>query len=92
MNVVIFAGGFGTRLGEETGIRPKPMVEIGGRPLLLHLMAHYAHHGFADFTIACGWKGEVIKQYFRDFSLQHSDFVVQLKDGRVERIDPPRVD
>ena len=92
MKVVILAGGLGTRLAEETGIRPKPMVEIGGRPILVHLMAHYARHGFADFVIACGYKGEVIKQYFRDFFLQQSDFVVHLKDGKVDLLHPPRVD
>jgi len=62
--VVIFAGGRGTRLSEETSLRPKPMVEVGGKPLLWHIMHGYARHGFKDFVVACGYKGEVIKKYF----------------------------
>jgi len=66
MNVVILAGGLGTRLAEETEVKPKPMVEIGGRPILWHIMKHYAHHGFDDFTIALGYKGMwVIESCFR---------------------------
>lgn len=64
MNVVILAGGMGTRLQEETTLRPKPMVEIGGRPILWHLMKHYSHHGFRDFHLALGYLGDFIKQYF----------------------------
>ena len=92
MKVVILAGGLGTRLAEETGVRPKPMVEIGGRPIMVHLMAHYARHGFKEFLVACGYKGEAIKEWFRDFSVLQSDFVVHLKDGRVEMVNPPTVD
>lgn len=64
MKVVILAGGLGTRLAEETIVRPKPMVEIGGRPILTHIMSWYAAHGFNEFIVALGYKGEIIKQYF----------------------------
>ena len=67
MKVVILCGGLGTRLSEQTEIRPKPMVEIGGRPILWHLMRGYAQHGFNDFVLALGYKGEVIKCYFVDY-------------------------
>ncbi len=66
MKVVILAGGLGTRLSEETDLRPKPMVEIGGKPILWHIMKHYSHYGFKEFCIALGYKGEVIKKYFMD--------------------------
>ena len=65
--VVILAGGLGTRLSEETEVRPKPMVEIGGRPILWHIMKHYAHYGFKEFFVALGYKGEVVKRYFLDY-------------------------
>lgn len=81
MHVVILAGGRGTRLAEETSIRPKPMVEIGGKPLLWHLMRFYASQGFTEFLVACGYKGEMIKEYFRNFYIHNSDFFVHLKDG-----------
>jgi len=81
MQVVILAGGRGTRLAEETTARPKPMVEIGGRPILWHIMNIYAVQGHKDFLIACGYKGEIIKEYFANFSLYNSDYVVNLKDG-----------
>lgn len=68
MKVVILAGGMGTRLGEETEVRPKPMVEIGGRPILWHILKHYHHHGFSDFHIALGYKGDLIKRYFLDYA------------------------
>ena len=69
MKVVLLAGGLGTRLTEETEIRPKPMVEIGGRPILWHIMKHYAHYGFQEFLVALGYKGEYIKRYFFDLRL-----------------------
>lgn len=87
MNVVILAGGLGTRLSEETVIKPKPMVEIGGIPILLHIMRLYARHGHTDFTIALGYKGEVIKQYFLDYRMMRSDVTIQLRNGRVDYAD-----
>lgn len=82
--VVLLAGGRGTRLSEETSLRPKPMVEVGGKPLLWHIMHGYARRGFKDFVVACGYKGEVIKEYFANFRLHDSDSVVNLKTGRTE--------
>jgi len=81
MKVIILAGGFGTRLSEETSARPKPMIEIGGKPLLWHLMNLYASHGFKDFIVACGYKGEVIKEYFHNFVVHSADLFINLKDG-----------
>ena len=81
MDVVILAGGRGTRLSEETTVRPKPMVEIGGRPMLWHIMQIYARHGFTRFCVACGYKGEMIKEYFHTFAVRNSDLVVDLRSG-----------
>lgn len=81
MQVVILAGGKGTRFAEETSTRPKPMVEIGGKPILWHIMQLYAHHGFKEFLIACGYKGELIKEYFHNFVVRHSDYIINLRDG-----------
>ena len=78
MKTVILAGGLGTRLSEETALKPKPMVEIGGRPILWHVMSTYSRYGFREFVIACGYKGEVIKEYFSDFFYHHADFTVDL--------------
>src|ERR1700692_1266053 len=83
MKVAILAGGVGSRLAEETEIKPKPMVEIGGRPILWHIMMHYASYGFNDFTIALGYKGEMIKRFMVDFCLLNSDLRVDLKTGEV---------
>ena len=76
-------GGKGTRLREETEFKPKPMVEIGGRPVLWHIMSIYARHGFKDFVLPLGYKGEVIKKYFYDYNIRNTDFTVNLKNGEV---------
>ncbi len=81
MKVVILSGGYGTRLSEETEIRPKPMVEIGGRPILWHIMKYYAHYGFKEFLIALGYKGENIKHYFLDYYSLNGTVTVRLDDG-----------
>jgi glucose-1-phosphate cytidylyltransferase len=82
MKTVILAGGLGTRLAEETSVRPKPMVEVGGKPLLWHIMNIFAAHGHRDFLIAAGYKGEVIKEYFRNYFFHNSDLVVDLASGK----------
>ncbi len=87
MKVGILAGGHGTRLAEETEIKPKPMVEIGGRPILWHIMMHYSCFGHNDFVIALGYKGEVIKRYMVDYCSLHSNLTVNLKAGRVDLHD-----
>lgn len=84
MKTVIFCGGMGTRLAEETQLRPKPMVEIGGRPILWHIMKMYDGHGFTDFTLALGYKGDVIKDYFLSYQARQSDLTVHLKSGEVD--------
>ncbi|MEM7220374.1 MAG: glucose-1-phosphate cytidylyltransferase [Pseudomonadota bacterium] len=88
MKVVILAGGFGTRLSEETTIRPKPMVEIGGKPILWHIMKIYASHGLNDFVICLGYKGETIKEYFLNYCLRNSDAVFDLGNNSVELVNP----
>ena len=92
MRVVILAGGRGTRLAEETGLRPKPMVEIGGRPILWHIMSVYAAHGHSDFLVACGYKGEMIKQYFHQYAVHHSDYIINLRTGAIEVVNPHPLD
>lgn len=84
MKVVILAGGFGTRLSEETEVRPKPMVEIGEHPILWHIMKIYAAHGFKEFILALGYKGEFIKNYFINYRQLQRNLTVCLKDGSVE--------
>jgi glucose-1-phosphate cytidylyltransferase len=84
MKVAILAGGVGTRLVEETEVKPKPMVEIGGQPILWHIMMHYAHYGFKDFVIALGYKGEVIKKYMVDYCSLNSNLTVNLQTGHVK--------
>ena len=83
--VVILAGGLGTRLSEETELRPKPMVEIAGKPILLHIMERYAHYGVHEFVIALGYKGEVIKRYFRDLVDLQGDLTIRTASGTYER-------
>lgn len=84
MKVAILAGGRGTRLAEETALRPKPMVEIGGRPILWHIMKHYACYGHGDFAVALGYKGEIVKRWFLDYYQIESDLTVQLRSGLVD--------
>ena len=83
MKVVILAGGFGTRLGEYTHKIPKPMVQIGGIPILFHIMKHYAFYDYKDFIVALGYKSELIKDYFLNFSSRQSDFTVNLNKGTI---------
>jgi glucose-1-phosphate cytidylyltransferase len=86
MKVVLLAGGRGTRLSEETDVRPKPMVEIGGKPILWHIMSVYHAAGLNDFVVACGYKGTFIKEYFRSLHLHDSDLVVDLSKGSADTI------
>ena len=83
MKVVILAGGLGTRLGEETSIRPKPMVEIGGKPILWHIMKIYSYYGFNDFIVLCGYKQEYIKEYFMNYFMDNSDVTFDLSRNEV---------
>ena len=83
MKVVILAGGLGTRLSEETEVKPKPMIEIGGRPILWHITKHYAHYGFKEFFIALGYKGEIIKRYFLDYQSLSGSMTIDLSSGSV---------
>ncbi|MGQ0679425.1 MAG: glucose-1-phosphate cytidylyltransferase [Actinomycetota bacterium] len=92
MKVAILAGGLGSRLAEETEIKPKPMVEIGGKPILWHIMSHYAHYGFKDFVVALGYRGEYIKRYLVDYCSLTSDLTVSLRNGKVVRHDGERED
>jgi glucose-1-phosphate cytidylyltransferase len=84
MKVVLLAGGLGTRISEETDTRPKPMVEIGGKPILWHIMKIYSQYGYNDFVICCGYKGHVIKEYFANFFLHHADVTIDLQNNKLE--------
>lgn len=84
MKVVILAGGFGTRLSEETDLRPKPMVEIGGKPILWHIMKSYSNYGFNEFVILLGFKGYYIKEYFANYFMHQSDITIDIKNNKVE--------
>lgn len=84
MKAVILAGGLGTRLSEETSLRPKPMVEVGGRPILWHIMKIYSSHGINDFVICCGYKGFVIKEYFMNYLLHRSDVTIDVKNNSMD--------
>ena len=92
MKVVILAGGLGTRLAEETDLKPKPMVEIGERPILWHVMKHFWHHGHREFLIALGYRGEVVKRYFLDEHTLAGDMTIDIAAGRVEQKPGTRED
>lgn len=92
MKVVLLAGGFGTRLAEYTGIIPKPMVPVGGKPILWHIMKTYAHFGHKEFYVALGYKSEVIKEYFLNYRALNSDFTVDLANGGVTPLQKDPVD
>ncbi|HXF64620.1 MAG TPA: glucose-1-phosphate cytidylyltransferase [Caldilineaceae bacterium] len=83
MKAVILAGGYGTRISEETGVRPKPMIEIGGRPILWHIMKIYTSHGITDFVICCGYKGFMIKQYFAQYFLHRTDMTFDIQNNQM---------
>lgn len=95
MKAVILAGGLGTRLSEETAVRPKPMVEIGGKPILWHIMKMYSFHGINDFVICCGYKGYVIKEYFANYFLHMSDITFEMLENHMhvhhKRVEPWKV-
>ena len=84
MKAVILAGGLGTRISEDTNTRPKPMIEIGGKPILWHIMKLYSHHGINDFIICCGYKGYVIKEYFANYFLHMSDVTFDMSNNKME--------
>jgi len=92
IKTVILCGGLGTRLAEETQVKPKPMVEVGGRPILWHIMKLYEQHNFCDFTLALGYKGEAIKDYFLNYHARLSDLTVHLKNGQVDYSNPTAED
>lgn len=81
MKVILLAGGFGTRISEESHLKPKPMIEIGDKPILWHIMKEYSFHGFNDFVICCGYKAYVIKEYFADYYLHNSDITFDFRNG-----------
>lgn len=95
MKVAILAGGLGTRLGEETSLRPKPMVEIGGKPILWHIMKIYSHYGFNEFVVLCGYRHEFIKEYFMNYFMDNSDVTFDLTNNSVtvheKRVEPWKV-
>jgi glucose-1-phosphate cytidylyltransferase len=92
MKAVILAGGYGTRISEESDIKPKPMIEIGGKPILWHIMKTYSHYGINEFIICCGYKGYVIKEYFANYFLHQSDITFHMSENRMEvhnkRVEP----
>ena len=95
MKAVILAGGLGTRISEESSTRPKPMIEIGGKPILWHIMKSYSAHGINDFVICCGYKGYIIKEYFSNYFLHMSDITFDLSNNSMEvhqqHVEPWRV-
>ena len=84
VKVLLLAGGFGTRLSEETDTRPKPMVEVGGKPILWHIMKIYSHYGYNDFVVLLGYKGYSIKEYFSNYFLHQSDVTINIRTGKME--------
>ena len=84
MKAIILAGGLGTRLSEETSLRPKPMVEVGGRPILWHIMKTYSHYGINDFIVCLGYKGYLIKEYFSNYYLHASDVTIDILNNKME--------
>ncbi len=92
MKAIILAGGFGTRLTEESAVRPKPMVEIGGKPILWHIMKIYSAHGISDFIVCCGYKGDVIKDFFADYSLHMSDVRFDLQSRTMTQLRDNAID
>ncbi len=92
MKVVILAGGMGTRLAEETTTRPKPLVEVGGRPIIWHIMKHYAHFGYKEFVVALGYKGEMIKRYFQDYFSMNGSVSISLANGKTSVHDAVQED
>lgn len=92
MKTIILAGGFGTRLSEYTDFKPKPMIEIGGQPILWHIMNTYAYYGYKDFVIALGYKGEIIKEYFLNYYSLKSDFTIDLANGKADYLRKKTVD
>ncbi|HEX8677648.1 MAG TPA: glucose-1-phosphate cytidylyltransferase [Segetibacter sp.] len=89
MKVVLLAGGLGTRLSEETDIRPKPMVEIGGKPIIWHIMKHYSHYGFNEFIVCLGYKGYVIKEFFANLFLHLSDVTIDISNNEIQVHNSP---
>src|SRR5690349_10710142 len=84
MKAVILAGGLGTRISEETHLKPKPMIEIGSKPILWHIMKSYSFYGFSDFIVCCGYKGYLIKEYFANYFLHNSDVTFDMANNRTE--------
>lgn len=84
MKAVILAGGLGTRISEESHLKPKPMIEIGGRPILWHIMKLYGHYGITEFVICCGYKGYIVKEYFKNYFLHMSDVTFDMRDNKME--------
>jgi glucose-1-phosphate cytidylyltransferase len=92
MKVILLAGGFGTRISEFTGLIPKPMIQIGGKPILWHIMKSYANFGHKDFFVALGYKSEVVKEYFYNYRALNSDFTVDLENGQIKSHENDKVD
>jgi len=92
MKVIILAGGFGSRLGEETHLKPKPMVEVGGIPIIQHIMNLYARYGHKDFNLALGYKAQVVKDYFSNYAALNSDFSVNLGTGLIQQLSSTNID